>query len=137
MRRLQPLSPQVLITPGFPLKRNETVWLRTIYVHVIPMSEQYKRIVIAVTGFNRLIDTSTGQGKTSGRFFFQMNPGLRCPIVMIRSGSTDVGVNVTLTVVSQRDRFGGGGSVMVRAGIGYGYRTQLVFIDGNLNAQKY
>ena len=26
---------------------------------------------------------------------------------------------------------------MVWAGIGYGYRTQLVVIDGNLNAQKY
>ena len=24
-----------------------------------------------MTGFNRLIDTSTGQGKTGGRFFFQ------------------------------------------------------------------
>ena len=26
---------------------------------------------------------------------------------------------------------------MVWAGIGYGYRTQLVVIDGNLKAQKY
>ena len=26
---------------------------------------------------------------------------------------------------------------MVWAGIGYGYGTQLVIIDGNLNAQKY
>ena len=26
---------------------------------------------------------------------------------------------------------------MVWAGISYGYRTQLVVIDGNLNAQKY
>ena len=32
-------------------------------------------------------------------FFFQMNPGLHCPIVMVESGSTDVGMNVTLTVV--------------------------------------
>ena len=39
--------------------------------------------------------------------------------------------------VFQRDRFGGGGSVMVLAGISYGYRNQLVTIDGNLNAQKY
>ena len=39
--------------------------------------------------------------------------------------------------VLQRDHFGGGGSVMVWAGISYGYRTQLVVIDGNLNAQKY
>ena len=50
------------------------------------------------TDFNGLIDTSTGQGKTGGRFFFQMNPGLHCPIVMVGSGSTDVGMNVTLTV---------------------------------------
>ena len=39
--------------------------------------------------------------------------------------------------VLQRDCFGSGGSVMVWAGISYGYRTQLVVIDGNLNAQKY
>ena len=39
--------------------------------------------------------------------------------------------------VLQRDRFGGGGSVMVWGGIAYGYRTRLVVIDGNLNAQKY
>ena len=30
--------------------------------------------------------------------FFQMNPGLHCPIVMVRSGSTDVGMNITLAV---------------------------------------
>ena len=51
-----------------------------------------------MTGFNGLIDTLTGQGKTDGRFFFQMNPGLHCPIVMVGSGSTDVGMRVTLTV---------------------------------------
>ena len=39
--------------------------------------------------------------------------------------------------VLQRDCFGSGGSVMVWAGISYGYRTQLVVIVGNLNAQKY
>ena len=35
--------------------------------------------------------------------------------------------------VLQRDRFGGGASVMVWAGKSYGYRTQLVVIDGNLD----
>ena len=55
-------------------------------MHVVPTSEQYERIVIAVTGFNGLIDTSSGQGNTGGRFFFQMNPGLHCPIVMVGSG---------------------------------------------------
>ena len=39
--------------------------------------------------------------------------------------------------VLQRDPFGGGGSVMIWAGISYGYHTQLVVIDGNLNTQKY
>ena len=29
-----------LITPGFLLKRYETVWLRTIYLHVVRTSEQ-------------------------------------------------------------------------------------------------
>jgi hypothetical protein len=32
---------------------------------------------------------------------------------------------------------GGGGGVMVGAGISYRQRTQLHFIDDNLNAQKY
>ena len=39
--------------------------------------------------------------------------------------------------VLERDRFGGGGSVMVWAGIAHGYRTPLVVINGNLNAQQY
>ena len=39
--------------------------------------------------------------------------------------------------VLQRDRFSGVGSVMVWAEISYGYHTQLVVIDGNLNTQKY
>ena len=56
----------------------------------------------------------TGQGKIGGRFFFQMNPGLHCPIVMVGSGSTDVGMNVTLTVAFFSGiSFGCGGSVMV------------------------
>ena len=54
-------------------------------------------------------------------------------VVMVGSGSTDVGVNRIL----QQDRFGGGDSLMVWAEMGYGRRTQLVVIDGNLNAQKY
>ena len=86
------------MTTGFPLKPYDFVWLRTIYVHVVPTSEQYQRIVIAVTGFSGLTDTSTGQANIGGRFFFQMNPGLHFPIVMVGSGSTDVGMNVTLTV---------------------------------------
>ena len=90
-----------------------------------------------MTGFSGLIDTSTGQGKTGRRFFFQMNPGLHCPIVTVGSGSTDVGVSVALTCILQQDRFCGGGSVMVWARIGYGYRTKVVVIAGNLNAQKY
>ena len=34
------------------------------------------------------------------------------------------------------DRFGGGG-LMVWAGIVYGHRTPMVFIDGHLTAQRY
>ena len=36
----------------------------------------------------------------------------------------------------EHDQFGGGG-LMVRAGISYGHRTPLVFIDGSLTAQRY
>ena len=53
-----------------------------------------------------------------------MNPGLHCPIVMVGSGSTDVGYECYADCcVLQQDRFGGGGSMIVWAGISYGYRT--------------
>ena len=38
--------------------------------------------------------------------------------------------------VDEVDRFGGGG-LMVWAGIAYGHRTPMVFIDGRLTAQRY
>ena len=37
----------------------------------------------------------------------------------------------------EQDRFGGGGSVMVRGGISHHHRTELVVIAGNLNALRY
>ena len=37
----------------------------------------------------------------------------------------------------ERDRFGGGDSVMGWAAIAHGYRSPLVVIDGNLNAEWY
>ncbi|KAL1274382.1 hypothetical protein QQF64_027196 [Cirrhinus molitorella] len=37
----------------------------------------------------------------------------------------------------ERDRFGGGGSVMVWGGISHHHRTELVVIAGNLNALRY
>ena len=45
-------------------------------------------------------------------------------------------MNAMLTCVLERDRFGGGGSVMVWAAIAHGYCSPLV-IDGNLNGQRY
>ena len=38
--------------------------------------------------------------------------------------------------VLERDHFGGGGSVLVWAGIAHGFRTNLVVIEGNLNVQR-
>ena len=37
----------------------------------------------------------------------------------------------------ERDRFGGGGSVMVWGGVSQHHRTELVVIAGNLNAVLY
>ena len=39
--------------------------------------------------------------------------------------------------VLERNRFGVGGSVLVWAGMAHGFRTNLVVIEGNLNAQRY
>jgi hypothetical protein len=38
--------------------------------------------------------------------------------------------------VLKRDCFGNGGSVLVWAAIAHGFRTNLVVIEGNLNAQR-
>ena len=38
--------------------------------------------------------------------------------------------------IAQHDRFGGG-SVMVWAGVSYDHRTDLVIVNGNLNANRY
>ena len=51
-----------------------------------------------MTGFNGLIDTSTGQGKTGGRFIFSEESRFALSNSDVESGSTDVGMNVTLTV---------------------------------------
>ena len=37
----------------------------------------------------------------------------------------------------ERDRFGGGGSIMVWSGVSQHHRTELVVIAGNLNAVRY
>ena len=37
----------------------------------------------------------------------------------------------------ERDRFGGGGSVMVWGGVSQHHQTELVVIAGNLNAMRY
>jgi hypothetical protein len=37
----------------------------------------------------------------------------------------------------ERDRFGGGGSIMVWGGVSLHHRTELVVIAGNLNAVRY
>ena len=37
----------------------------------------------------------------------------------------------------ERDRFGGGGSVMVWGGVSQHHRTELVIIAGNLDAVRY
>ena len=39
--------------------------------------------------------------------------------------------------VLERDRFGGGGSVLVWVGIVHGFCTNPVVIEGNLDAQRY
>jgi len=49
----------------------------------------------------------------------------------------DDAMNDMPTVVLERDRFGGGASVMVWAGIAHGYSTTLVVIQGNLKARHY
>ncbi len=63
-------------------------------------------------------------------FSSRMNPGFHC--------TGQMADNVYGIVVSVVDRVAhGGGGVMVWAGMCYGQRTQVNFIDGILNAQRY
>ena len=62
------------------------------------------------------------------RSFFRMNQEAGCACTVGE-------MNAMLTL--ERDRFGGGCSAMVWAAIAHGYRSPLVVIDGNLNAQRY
>ncbi len=62
---------------------------------------------------------------------FTMNPGFHCTGQIVDSMYGVVWVNVV-------DRVGhGGGGVMVWVGVCYGQQTQVHFIDGILNAQRY
>ena len=46
-------------------------------------------------------------------------------------------MNAMLTVVFLNEIVSGGGGTIVWAAIAHGYRSALVVIDGNLNAQWY
>ncbi len=71
-------------------------------------------------------------------FFSQMNPGFHCAGQMADSVHGIVWVSGLLMSVNVVDRVAhGGGGVMVWAGVCYGQRTQVNFIDGILNAQRY
>ena len=47
------------------------------------------------------------------------------------------GMSVTPRALLERDRFGGGGSIMVWGGVSQHHRTELVVIAGNLNGMRY
>uniref|UniRef100_A0AAZ3PD04 Tc1-like transposase DDE domain-containing protein n=1 Tax=Oncorhynchus tshawytscha TaxID=74940 RepID=A0AAZ3PD04_ONCTS len=65
-----------------------------------------------------------------------MHPGLNCTGQMaVRYGVVWASGLLIINVVNRVPH--GGGGVMVWAGISYGQRTQLHFIEGNLNADRY
>ncbi len=69
-------------------------------------------------------------------FSSRMNPGFHCTgqiagSVYSRVGKLFADVNIVDRVAH------GGGEVILWAGVWYGQRTQVYFIDGILNAQRY
>ncbi len=71
-------------------------------------------------------------------FFSRMNPGFSLYRADGRQRSWHRVGNGLLMSVNVVDRVAhGGGGVMVWAGVCYGQRTQVNFIDGILNAQRY
>ncbi len=69
-------------------------------------------------------------------FSSQMNPGFHCTGQMADSVYGVVWVSGLLIYIVDRVAHGGSG-VMVWAGVCYGQQTQVHFIDGILNVQRY
>ena len=80
--------------------------------------------------------TLVGYGDAGIPFFFSMNQDFLYNVGMAGCACTVGEMNAMLTVL-ERDRFGGGCSVMVWSAIAQCYRSPLVNIDGNLNVQRY
>ena len=82
------------------------------------------------------VHTNAGLDNSGIAFFSLTSRGLPFIEVMAAFEYT-VGEMKVMPTVAYLNEIGCGGSALVRVGIAHGFRTNLVVIEGNLNAQRY
>ncbi len=124
------LQQSVCIIKEFLHKLSETVSGKLIFLIGVSNSLQF----IVVTDLSGIMLTFDGVWHFGEVFSSQMNPGFHCTGQMAHTVWRHVGEWFADVNILDRAAHGGGG-VMVWAGVCYGQRTQVHFIDGILNAQ--
>ncbi len=133
----QLLQQSVCITKEFLHKLSETVSGKLICMLVILIGVSTWLQFVVVTDLSGQMLTFDGVWHFGEVFSSRMNPGFHCTGQMADSVYGVVWVSGLLKSTLWIEWPHGGGGVMVWAGVCYGQRTQVHFIDGILNAQRY
>ncbi len=128
---------EVCTTKEFLHKLSETVSGKLICMLVVLIGVSTWLQFVIITNLRGQMLTFDGVWHFGEVFSSRMNPGFLCTGQMADSVYGIGGVErfADVNVVDQVAH--GGGGVVLWAGVCYGQRTQVYFIDGILNAQRY